>query len=51
MIRVLALLLWVVALCAGGCGPVDQRAQRNMESNVQMETGHVDSGGGGGGGM
>jgi hypothetical protein len=38
-------LLGLIALVVAGCTPVDPRTQ----TNVQMETGHVDSGGGGGG--
>lgn len=43
-----ALLGLLVILLVAGCAPVEPQAQ---QSNVQMETGHVDSGGGGGGSM
>ena len=47
MRRKFTLLAVLAALLTAGCAPVDPHAQ---QSNVQMETGHVDSGGGGGGG-
>jgi hypothetical protein len=48
MRALLAVLGWLVALVVVGCTPIEPRPQ---QSNVQMETGHVDSGGGGGGSM
>jgi hypothetical protein len=46
MKRASTLICLIAVLVVAGCTPVDPRTQ----TNVQMETGHVDSGGAGGGG-